>query len=180
MRAQIYLCLAELVKSKFGDDKWNAILKASGLDSRDKYMRYFNGFDILDAKFLEIVKNLCMILNLSQEQASDAFGEYWIAEYASKIYGDYYSEHRDIRSFIKGLDGIHAQITDSSPGMMEPARPPRFDITVIDENTWQVHYKSKRMLIDFYTGLIRGIGKYFNTPLEVIKLSEEEVRIVFL
>jgi hypothetical protein len=169
----------ELVKEKFGQDKLNEILDVSDMSNGGHYMRYFDGFDILDEKFLEIVKNLCMVLHLTKEQASDAFGEYWICEYAPKMYKDYYDQCSDARSFLLGLDSMHGKITADSPRDVQSAHPPLFDTEIIDENTFFVHYKSKRMMIDFYTGLVKGIGKYFNTPLSIKKVSEEDVEIRF-
>ncbi len=40
-------------------------------------------------------------------------------------------------------------------------------------------YKSKRGLIDFLVGLIKGVGKYFKENLEVTKLGNNKVKIVF-
>jgi hypothetical protein len=47
----------------------------------------------------------------------------------------------------------------------------------IDKNTLHVHYKSKRRMIDFYIGFVKGVGAYFKTPVKIQKLSEEEVDV---
>jgi roadblock/LC7 domain-containing protein len=171
------LCLTELVSEKFGKEKLDRILAASGLSDSKTYMRYFNGLDFSDEKFVEMVHNLCKILNITGEQAADAFGQYWVCEYAPRQYPHYYKNIKSAEDFLMKLDSIHLDVTANSPSNIEAARPPRFDVKRVDKNTLRIHYKSKRRMIDFYIGLVRGVGVYFNTPIEIQKLSEEEVDI---
>jgi hypothetical protein len=74
-----------------------------------------------------------------------------------------------------GIDLIHDQVTKN----IENAHPPRFDITELDDKRISVRYKSARKMIAFYIGLVKGIGTYFNTPLVVKKIDEENVEITF-
>jgi hypothetical protein len=177
MRAQIFLCLTELIKKKFGKEKLDEILAASGLSDSKSYMRHFNGFDFSDEKFIELVKNLCTTLNLTQEQAAEAFGQYWVCNYAFRLYPKYYKDVKNVEDFLMKLDTIHMDVTANSPKNVEAAHPPRFDITRVDEKTLHIHYKSKRRMIDFYIGLVKGVGHYFNTPIEIQKLSDEELNV---
>lgn len=177
MRAQIFLCLTEMVREKFGKEKLGLILDASGLSDSKVYMRYFNGFDFSDEKFFDLVRNLCRILNITKEQAADTFGEYWVCVYASREYPQYYQNLKSAEDLLIKLDSIHQDVTANSPSNIEAALPPRFDVQPTGKNAFRVHYKSKRGMIDFYIGLVKGVGVYFNTPVEVRKLSEEEVDI---
>ena len=175
MKIQIVACLSEMVKEKFNEAKWREILNRSDMGDSRKYLEYMRGMDIDDKKVFEIIKNTCEVLQITLEQAADAFGEYWTCVYAPKIYKTYYGKYHNARDFIKGMDQIHAEVTKN----IENAHPPRFDIEELDDNRLKVHYKSKRHMIDFYIGLAKGIGKYFNTPIEVKKLSDEYVEINF-
>jgi len=56
---------------------------------------------------------------------------------------------------IKGLDNIHEITTRTVPN----AAPPRFEFQDVDANTLMVTYKSRRNMIDFYVGLVKGVGK---------------------
>jgi hypothetical protein len=40
-------------------------------------------------------------------------------------------------------------------------------------------YKSKRKLIDFMVGLIKGVGKFYKENLKVKKISDDKVEIIF-
>lgn len=175
MKLQIIACLSAMVKEKFGADVWQEVLRLSDMDDNEKYMLHISGMDIDDKKAMEIVHNTCRALNITIEQAAGAFGEYWTCVYAPKIYTSYYKRYRSARAFIMGMDDIHEEVTNN----IENAHPPRFEIKVLDEDRIRVHYKSKRNMIVFYIGLAKGIAKYFNTPIEVKKLSEEYVEINF-
>jgi hypothetical protein len=164
-----------MVKEKFGEDKWHEILKLSGIDTTENYSKFMRGMDIEDSKVFDVIKSTCRVLQINLEQAADAFGEYWTCVYAPKIYKSYYGKYHNARDFIMGMDYIHAEVTRN----IENAHPPRFDIEELDNNRIKVHYKSQRKMIDFYIGLAKGIGKYFNTPIEVKKLSDEYVEINF-
>jgi hypothetical protein len=137
--------------------------------------KYFVGFDIIDEKVMDIVRNTCKVLNITLEQAADAFGDYWIGTYALRIYPQYYDRFKNAKAFILGMDQVHKEVTKD----IENAHPPRFDYEELDEKTLRVHYKSKRRMIDFYIGLVKGIGNYFGARLEVIKESDDYVLIKF-
>jgi hypothetical protein len=49
----------------------------------------------------------------------------------------------------------------------------------VGPKTLIMHYKSHRGLIDFMVGLIKGVGKYFKENLQVRKLGDKRVEIVF-
>jgi hypothetical protein len=171
------LCLIELVKEQFGKEKLDRILALSGLSDRKNYMRYFNGFDFSDEKFIELVQNLCGTLNLTKKQAADVFGQYWVCTYAPRQYPHYFRNITSAEDFLMKLDAIHLDVTANAPRDIEAAHPPRFEVKRIDKNTLHVFYKSKRRMIDFYIGLVKEVGAYFNTPVEIRKISEEEVDI---
>ncbi|MDR1429919.1 MAG: heme NO-binding domain-containing protein [Spirochaetaceae bacterium] len=178
MRSQIFLCLTELIREKFGKEKLDLILDASGLSDSKTYMRYFNGLDFSDEKFFDLVRNVCGILNITKDQAAEAFGEYWVCVYAPREYPQYFKNIKNAEDLLLKLDSIHQDVTANSPSHAEAALPPRFDVQR-DGNILKVHYKSKRGMIDFYMGLVKGVGVYFSTPVEIQKISEEEVVIRF-
>lgn len=120
------------------------------------------------------MNSVCKVLNISLTQAADAFGDYWVNEYAVKIYKSYYSP-KSAREFILNMDKVHQMITQN----MANAHPPRFDYEWDDDKTLVMTYKSRRNLIDFLVGLLKGIGNHYNEKLQVTKLGEDKVKIVF-
>ena len=122
-----------------------------------------------------MVENTGKVLNLTKQQVCDAFGDYWVNTYAPKIYFMYYDKFKNAKQFILGMDKTHEIVTRN----ILNARPPRFTFEEVDENTIIVNYISTRGMIDFYAGLVKGVGKYFNTPIDVKKLSEDRVELTF-
>ncbi|MDR1933916.1 MAG: heme NO-binding domain-containing protein [Spirochaetales bacterium] len=172
MKGTIVLCIADLVQSVGGKEKWREILRKSNLPEDLHITRIA---DIDDAVIQTVLGNICGVLHLSLPQVIDAFGDYWVNVYAPKYYKAYYYGINTAKALIMGVDKIHEQVTKIMPN----AHPPRFDFEEIGENTLKVHYKSHRKMIDFYIGLVKGVGKFFRARLTVKKLSEEYVEITF-
>jgi hypothetical protein len=172
MKGVIVNCLSELVKEKFGEDKWEEALEKAGLNKRTAFLATE---DVDDQLVLKVINAVCETLNISLQQAADAFGEYWMCNFAPKIYSVYYDGVNSAKDFLMRMDYVHQVSTKNIPD----ARPPRFEYEWIDEKTLIMKYNSKRGLIDFMIGLIKGVGKYYKEDLKVTKLSNESVKIVF-
>ncbi len=172
MKGVIVKCLSNLVKEKFGEDKWERVLEMSGLPTN---MTFVSTQDIDDSEVLKVVGNVCSVLNITLQQAADAFGDYWVNEFAPKIYSPYYVGVNSAKDFLLKMDRVHESSTKRIPN----ARPPRFEYEWENDNTLIMKYKSHRNLIDFLVGLIKGVGKYFNENLTVTKIDDKSVRIVF-
>jgi hypothetical protein len=172
MKGTIALCVADMVKNSGDPEKWDEVLRRSGLPRNLKVTAIA---DVDDAIINTILKNVGEVLNLSMDQVIDAFGDYWVNSYGPKVYKAYYRGINSAKEFIMGMDKIHEQVTRIMPN----AHPPRFDFEEIDEHTLKVHYKSHRKMINLYISLAKGVGKFFKTPLTIKKLSEEWVEITF-
>jgi len=173
MKGSIVKCLAELVKTNFGEQKWKEILQMSG---ENPYMAVFAISDVDDKKVFNILENTCKVLNLSKQEACDAFGNYFVNTFAPKIYGVYYGKFKNAKQFIIGMDKVHETVTTN----IVNAHPPKFTVEEVDENTIIVTYISKRKMIDLYMGLVKGVGTYFNTTIGIKKLSEDKVELNFM
>lgn len=86
MKGVIVKYLGDLVKEKFGKDKWEDALKEAGLG---KDTIFLATEDADDTVVLKIISSVCRILNISLVEAADAFGDYWINVFAPKIYATY-------------------------------------------------------------------------------------------
>jgi len=174
MKMEIVDCLSEMVKKNYGEEKWREILeKAEFINHQTKFIK---GMDIFDEKVFEIINKTCEVLNINMTQASEAFGDHWINVYAAKYYRSFYEKYTSAKEFILDMDNLHANVTK----MIENAHPPRFETTKISENKIKVKYISKRKMILFYIGLVKGVAKHFNEKIDIQQLSDEEVTIEFL
>ena len=172
MKGAIAICLKETVVSKFGVKKWEEIMIAAG---QKPSMIIMASLDIDDAVIVEIVKQTCSNLNITIEQAADAFGDYWVNSYANRMYKPYYGTSSTAKDFFVQLNKMH----DTATKNIANAKPPKFEVEWKDDNTLILTYISPRGLIDFVVGLAKGVGKYFNEKLSVHKISSTKVEIKF-
>ena len=172
MKGVITSCIAELVEKQFGSEMVSRVLSAADLP---KSVRASMGADIDDAKVIKTIGAICDETKLSQEQVFDAFSEYWVSTFATRMYGVYYRESTNAREFLLNMGKVHEKITASMPN----ARPPRFDFSWADANTLIMGYHSDRGLIDLLASLIKAVGTHYKTPLKVSKLSSNQIKIIF-
>lgn len=172
MKGVIADCLSKLVAEKFGKDKWLQVLEQSGVG---KETTFLPTADVGDTQTMNLITTTCKVLSITLQQAADAFGNYWVNTYAPKIYSVYLNRYKTAKDFIKGMDSVH----DITTKTIQNAHPPRFEFSEPDNKTLIVTYKSARNLIDFYVGLVKGVATYYKTTIQVSKLSEKQVRLVF-
>ena len=172
MKGVIVKCLSELVKSDFGEPKWEEIMQRS---LGEKPLEFNSISDIDDQMVFKLVENTCKVLKLSKQQTCDAFGNYFVNTFAPKTFAIFYIRFKSAKEFILGMNEVHEIVTRN----LINARPPKFEFEKVDENTIIVNYQSTRNMIDFYVGLVKGVDKYFNTPISIQKLSETKVKLTF-
>lgn len=173
MKGVIACCLKEMVVAKFGKDKWEAAAVKAGVNPSIPILATE---DVKESVVMKLIESVCGVLKISVQQAADAFGEYWVCTYARDVYAPFYQNAKSAREFLLKMDDVHKRTTQTIPD----ARPPRFEYAWTDEKTLVLKYKSQRKLIDFLVGLVKGVGTYFKENLQVSKLNDEQVRIVFL
>ena len=172
MQGTIVKCLAEMITEQFGQDKWEAILEMTGL-RRDHV--FLTTEDVDDQVVLKMIGSVCQILNVSQVQAADAFGDYWVNVYAPRLYHVYLDMAQSAKEFLLRMESVHQAMTRILPD----ARPPRFEYEWKDDKTLIMKYHSHRGLIDFMIGLAKGVGKYYKEDLAVTKLGNDRAEITF-
>ncbi len=171
MKGVIADCLKNLVVNKFGQDKWAKSLEIAGLS---KNATFLAGQDIPDETVLQLVDSVCKVLNITMLQAADAFGDYWVNDYAANIYKPFYKA-TTAKEFLLNMDEVHVNITKNIPN----AHPPRFTYKWENDKTLVMHYKSSRGLIDFMVGLAKGVAKYYKENLKITKVGNDKVQIEF-
>ncbi|MCP5108302.1 MAG: hypothetical protein GY950_33255 [bacterium] len=172
MKGVIAVCLSELVKEKFGKDKWEAALEDAGLKKSTFFLPSAN---LEDAVVMKVIGSVCKVLNITLMQAADAFGDYWVNTYAPKVYKAYYRGKDNAKDFLLNMDAVHKTVTERIPD----AKPPRFEYEWQGDKILIMKYISQRGLIDFLLGLVKGVGKYFNEKITVTKISNDKLKIVF-
>ena len=171
MKGIIFIATKELILSEFGKEKWNKIIKNSGLTKEPMFVPTSN---VDDGLFLRIIDSIQKTLNLTLSQVANAFGNYWINIYSPDLYGEFYKRSKNAKEFLLNVDKIHKVVTEN----MKDAHPPTF---IIQEqgNSLIMEYKSERNLIEIAMGMIKGVGKYYKEQLKINKIEENKIEIIF-
>ena len=172
MKGVIVIALKEMVVKNFGESIWNDVLLKAGITLEPMLMITSN---VDEQVVLRIISSLCELLEITLEQAAEAFGDYWVNVYSQRIYGTFYRTAKTSKDFLLKLDSVHIAMTKD----IDDANPPRFEYEWTDGKTLIMKYKSERGLIDIAIGLIKGVGKYYKENLKINKLGNDKVEIVF-
>jgi hypothetical protein len=76
-----------------------------------------------------------------------------------------------LREFLINLPAFHYRVMLIYPKLT----PPSFKVSDIEDRSIHVHYFSKRQgLSEFVRGLLSGLGKMYNTPINVELIHSRE------
>jgi hypothetical protein len=74
----------------------------------------------------------------------------------------------NLRAFLVNLPTFHNRIILLYPKLT----PPEFKVSHLETTSLYLHYFSKRHgLQDFVNGLLRGLSKLYNTPVEILLIQ---------
>lgn len=171
MKGTIVKCLEELVRKNHGDEKWKLILERGN----QKGNLFMASADVPDADAIALIQATAGVLGVSQEEAFEAFGNYWSTTYAPNLYPIYFQKAKTAREFLLGMHGVHETVTRT----IKDAHPPKFEYDTSDPNKLVMHYTSPRNLVALMPGLIRGVAKYYNERVNV-RVAGNTITIDFL
>jgi hypothetical protein len=171
MKGTIVVCVKELVEKKFGKPAWEKALAEAGTPGKT----FLASADVPDATVLKILTSLTTISKLSMEQLMEAFGDFWVNDYGTRVYGAAFVRHASAMDFLLGLDDLHTAMTKTIPN----ARPPRFRIEKTSAKTLVLAYQSPRKLGAMVPGLVRGVARKYGTPCTVRDLGGEKYEVSF-
>lgn len=157
--------IEEMVVANFGQEVWDRIKIKAGVDV-DFFMSNQGYPDELTYK---LVTSASSILGISTEDILKQFGEHWITHTALKGYGGLLkASGKNLVQFMKNLPNFHSRI-----GLLFPdLKPPRFECVDVTETGMILHYYSHRPgLQPFVIGLMQGLGKMFNTPVNTEQIE---------
>jgi len=172
MYGLLLVSLAEHVKSTFGEDKWDLILRAAGLPQAT-----FSTHSVYPESYLpRLVQRATEVLQLTEFEFMGDQGEFFVDFVGQYGYDRVLSVlGRHMRDFLNGLDNLHEYLKFSYPRM----RAPSFFVENETATGLTLQYRSKRKGFNFYTmviGLIRKAGKsFYNTDVDIEMVKEERV-----
>lgn len=174
MKGTIHFCLEECIIEKYGKDKWQACLLASGLPAEYSFDTQL-AQDVDEELTMSFIVKSTEVLGISLQQLFDDFGYYWSVVYAPKVYGAFYAGCSNTKDMVLKLSHIHMLVGKIRQG----AKPPQFEYTEIAPNQLQVTYLSDRDLFDLYISLVKGLDAYFKNETTIEKINERQAILTF-
>lgn len=172
MKGTIVMAVREMVQQQFGKEVWAKSLVAAGID---KEPAIAPSTMIDDKVVIDVIKGFCRTTGKTMQQFADLFGEYWVTQYAQRMYKTFFMGARNAREFLLKMDAVHVAVTRAFPG----STPPRFEYEWKDANTLVMTYHSSRGMMEIFMGLIKGVGKHYGENLQVRRIASNKVEIVF-
>lgn len=168
MYGLVNIAVQDLVTSRFGQDTWDTIKREAQVED-DMFLSMEAYPDDLTYR---LVGAASTVLNVPAADLLDAFGEHWVKFTAAEGYGEFFRMGgATLPAFLQNLDRMHARVALSFPDL----RPPFFRCTDVGERSLSLHYHSPREgLAPMVTGLLRGLGTLFATPVTVTHTERKD------
>lgn len=155
--------IREMVITRFGDEPWERIRAEAGADDVFIGMEQYP-----DEVTVALVGAACKVLDAQPGDVLRMFGEYWVG-FTGEAYGELFRMSGDtLVSFVQNLNNLHTRVGQ----MMPELQPPSFTVTDLCEDSFKLHYHSRRPgLYPMIFGLMEGLGKRFGTAVTVTHLG---------
>lgn len=161
MKGIVFNLLEQLVAREHGEDAWDALLDASGLDGVYPSLGSYP-----DEDFRKLVGAASDALGMSPDAVIVWLGRNSIPLFAQR-YPRLFEPHDTTRSFVLTLnDIIHPEVRKLYPG----ADVPEFDFDARDGKLL-MGYRSPRKLCSFAEGLLLGAADHFGERLTIAQPS---------
>lgn len=157
--------IEEMVFAAQGESAWETIKQRAGVD-----VDVFIGNEAYDdAITYRLVTAASEVLGIPVERILESFGEHWVLKTAHQGYGELLATCGNTFSeFLQNLPNFHVRVNLIFPHL----RPPTFSCTHVESHSLQLHYRSERQgLAPFVIGLIRGLGKLFQTEVRIERME---------
>ncbi|MDB2562582.1 heme NO-binding domain-containing protein [Sulfurimonas sp.] len=171
MRGMIFTELLELIEEKFGYDRLDDVIDASGLDNDGSYTATGNyPFDEL----VKIVVSLSEQTEIPVPTLLEVYGEYLFPKLLKVLPA--LSQDADILEFVESVENhIHVQVRKLYPD----AELPTFELLSSSDEKLEFYYVSTKNIPQLAKGLIMGASKYFNQPVNVEFSDSQNGKFLF-
>ena len=152
MKGIIFNVVQQVVTDAHGEDTWDALLDAAGLDGA-----YTSLGSYPDEHLFRLVAAAASALGQPPDQILRQLGEGAIPVLAEK-YPIFFADHTSTRTFLLTLnDVIHKEVCKLYPD----AQVPTFAFDDSDSEVLHIFYHSRRKLCALAEGFIRGTATHF-------------------
>jgi hypothetical protein len=154
----IFNLVEEVVSAAHGNDAWDTMLDAAGLDGA-----YTSLGSYPDDDLMRLVAAASAALGASADDVIRQIGQGALPLLAER-YNGFFDGHSSTRSFLLTLnDIIHPEVLKLYPG----AVPPNFSFESNDDGSLTMGYKSERRLCRLAEGFILGAASHYGEEVEL-------------
>lgn len=152
MKGVIFNLAEEVIVASHGEDTWDALLDAAGLDGS-----YTSLGNYPDSDLFRLVDAASSLLGVPAGDVVRTLGEGALPLLAGR-YPAFFAGHSSTRSFVLTLNEvIHSEVRKLYPG----AEVPEFDFDDSDPACLVVSYRSPRKLCALAEGFILGAARHY-------------------
>lgn len=166
MKGIVFTEFLEMVDDKFGVATTEKIVEASDLPSGGAYTSV-GTYD--HSEIVALVTQLSAASGMDVSVLIKVFGEHLLGRFYV-LFPDFFAEIDDVPTFLSRVDGyIHVEVRKLYPD----ATLPKITTQWLDEDRFELTYKSDRMMGDLAEGLIEGAIAHFGKPYDCARRDEK-------
>lgn len=168
MYGMVNKAIEDMVRMHHGEQVWEKIKAKAGVEEAI----FLSNEAYPDDVTYRLVEAASATLGARAEDILAVFGEHWITFTAQEGYGALLlAAGSTLPEFLTNLPNFHGRVSMIFPDL----KPPRFSCTDVTPDSLRLHYFTHRPgLAPFVTGLLRGLGKRFGTPVNVRQLESRD------
>jgi hypothetical protein len=158
MKGIVFNLLEEIVSRDYGEDTWDALLEAAGLDGAYTSLGSYSDEDLMG-----LVGAAAVTLDTPADEIVRWFGRSALPLFADR-YPQFFEPHQSTRSFVLTLNQvIHPEVRKLYPG----ADVPEFDFDTSSQEVLVMGYASPRKMCAFAEGLIEGAASHYGEEARI-------------
>lgn len=158
MKGVIFNILETLVVEHHGEDTWDDLLDAAGVDGIYTSLGSYE-----DAEFLKLIQTASDALSVPVPDLVRWYGFHAIPIFYQR-YPKFFDAHTDTRHFLLTLnDIIHPEVRKIYPG----ASVPNFEYHDLPDGGLRVVYSSAKKLCVLAEGLIEGAAQHYDERVSI-------------
>lgn len=168
MYGMVNRAIKDLVVATADEATWRQICDKAGLPDTE----FSNTTVYDDAVTYGLVAAASDVLEADPADILHSFGRHWILFTGREGWGALFDmAGSDLRTFVEGLDVMHARVQASMP----ECRMPSFGVTEADDGSLLVEYRSEREGLEpMVTGLLAGLVEHFGEHWDVSHVGPNE------
>lgn len=168
MYGMVNRAIMDLVVASADLETWDLVCQRAGLSST----KFSNTTVYDDSVTYDLVAAASEVLDLNPKQVLESFGRHWILFTGQEGWGPLFDmAGPDLRSFVEGLDAMHARVQASMP----ECRMPSFSVTTDTDGSLDVAYQSEREGLEpMVLGLLAGLAEHFDEQWSVEETGPNE------